>query len=341
VVHAYFACYSILAVLAAIAQTALGVLWKLTGEKRDKALFFFWLCIFADVVIGYSYFYLLPNVISLNPLAQGIGMQIYNRSPLYFALLTVQVALAPFLFYFLFTLLAEVSGRYRGTNAMLGVCALVSVWFFLSNWSVPTLLQSKASWIQAICFVNEYAMVAIQALAVLAIAIFWRHAKKGAGDVASHLADGLIGSMVFLVALSLTRTLFLWAYGEHLHGVWANLLMFATNRQFALCLSALIPVGAYARRSIGLLVGRANNQRPIPHAVFEGLAEKYGLTPRELEIAELVAAGLANKDISARLGISYNTVKNHVASLFSKLGIRSRLELISIIYGSPLEPSAH
>ena len=42
----------------------------------------------------------------------------------------------------------------------------------------------------------------------------------------------------------------------------------------------------------------------------------------------MLAEGLANKAISARLGISEHTVKTHVASIFSKLGISSRAEAV-------------
>ncbi len=50
------------------------------------------------------------------------------------------------------------------------------------------------------------------------------------------------------------------------------------------------------------------------------------LTAREREVLELVAAGLANKMIAARLGISEHTVKFHVAAILSKLGAASRTE---------------
>lgn len=53
------------------------------------------------------------------------------------------------------------------------------------------------------------------------------------------------------------------------------------------------------------------------------------LTPRELEILELLAAGLGNKAIAARLQISGHTVKTHVMSLFEKLGVSTRAEAVA------------
>jgi DNA-binding NarL/FixJ family response regulator len=54
------------------------------------------------------------------------------------------------------------------------------------------------------------------------------------------------------------------------------------------------------------------------------------LTAREVEILGLLAAGLANKTIGARLGISEHTVKSHVAALFAKLGVSTRAEAVAV-----------
>jgi DNA-binding NarL/FixJ family response regulator len=52
------------------------------------------------------------------------------------------------------------------------------------------------------------------------------------------------------------------------------------------------------------------------------------LTPREIEVLQLVAAGLPNKTIAARLNISEHTAKFHVSSVLSKLGAASRTEAV-------------
>jgi len=54
------------------------------------------------------------------------------------------------------------------------------------------------------------------------------------------------------------------------------------------------------------------------------------LTPRELQVLNLVAQGLPNKGIARQLGISENTAKFHVASLCGKLGASSRTEAVTI-----------
>jgi DNA-binding NarL/FixJ family response regulator len=52
------------------------------------------------------------------------------------------------------------------------------------------------------------------------------------------------------------------------------------------------------------------------------------LTPREIEVLELVAEGLSNKSIADRLGISDQTVKFHLASISGKLGASNRTDAV-------------
>lgn len=52
------------------------------------------------------------------------------------------------------------------------------------------------------------------------------------------------------------------------------------------------------------------------------------LSAREIEIMTAIAGGYANKQIASRLGISERTVKNHVTSIFKKLGVNARVEAL-------------
>jgi two-component system, NarL family, response regulator YdfI len=66
---------------------------------------------------------------------------------------------------------------------------------------------------------------------------------------------------------------------------------------------------------------------PDPQSFAEELAEP--LSARELEVLDLLAEGLPNKLIAHRLNISEHTVKTHVASIFAKLRVSSRTEVVS------------
>ena len=64
------------------------------------------------------------------------------------------------------------------------------------------------------------------------------------------------------------------------------------------------------------------------------------LTPRELEVLELLAEGLRNRDIADRLFLSTRTAGHHVASIMSKLGVRSRGEAVAqALRDGLIEPS--
>jgi NarL family two-component system response regulator YdfI len=70
---------------------------------------------------------------------------------------------------------------------------------------------------------------------------------------------------------------------------------------------------------------------PAASAALSPLAElTEPLTPREREVLQMLASGLVNKEIAAKLSISEHTVKFHVASILGKLGAATRTEAVSL-----------
>ncbi|WP_406275394.1 AAA family ATPase [Streptomyces sp. NBC_00191] len=89
-----------------------------------------------------------------------------------------------------------------------------------------------------------------------------------------------------------------------------------------------IAVGGGAR----LLVDLAELIRPQVMAEATAIpAELAELTPRELEVAGLVAAGLSNQDIAARLHLSRRTVETHLSSIYRKASVPSRSALAGLM----------
>jgi DNA-binding NarL/FixJ family response regulator len=66
--------------------------------------------------------------------------------------------------------------------------------------------------------------------------------------------------------------------------------------------------------------------RPRP-ASLKG-ERNHGLTPRELEVLQLICAGLSNRDIAAKLDLSVNTVAVHRANIMNALGVHKTAELV-------------
>lgn len=65
---------------------------------------------------------------------------------------------------------------------------------------------------------------------------------------------------------------------------------------------------------------------------------QLGITPRELDILEAIAAGLSNREIAERLFVSENTVKTHAARLFEKLSARRRTQAVQLAKEAGLIP---
>ena len=68
------------------------------------------------------------------------------------------------------------------------------------------------------------------------------------------------------------------------------------------------------------------------------LMAAHGLTPREREVCHEVVAGLATSEIAARMAISALTVQDHLKSVFAKVDVRSRGELVARLRPEPADP---
>jgi DNA-binding NarL/FixJ family response regulator len=65
--------------------------------------------------------------------------------------------------------------------------------------------------------------------------------------------------------------------------------------------------------------------------VQDGIAERFGLTPREQEVLILIARRYADKEIADALSISPRTVARHVTGIFTKMNVHSRREAAAMI----------
>jgi len=119
-------------------------------------------------------------------------------------------------------------------------------------------------------------------------------------------------------------------------GAWSNEALRSGVRAI---LPADIPpdqlIAALQAASVGLVVFHPADVSAAlaaaPAATSQSLAElAEPLTRREREVLQMLAAGLGNKEIAARLNISDHTAKFHVASILGKLGAATRTEAVSL-----------
>jgi two-component system, NarL family, response regulator YdfI len=114
------------------------------------------------------------------------------------------------------------------------------------------------------------------------------------------------------------------------------------NRAIQLGIRGILPVDAAPAQFISAVSAVANGlmvlQPGEPALAAASTQSRNGetgemfepLTPREKEVLQMLASGLGNKQIAARLKISEHTAKFHVASILGKLGASSRTEAVSL-----------
>jgi len=82
--------------------------------------------------------------------------------------------------------------------------------------------------------------------------------------------------------------------------------------------------------ALGLWVGhRLTARKPrVPFQRNGAAVASLGLTPRECQVLDLLASGRTNDELARTLGVSPNTIKTHLASLFAKLEVDRRVKAI-------------
>ncbi|MES1201293.1 MAG: response regulator transcription factor [Pseudomonadota bacterium] len=109
-------------------------------------------------------------------------------------------------------------------------------------------------------------------------------------------------------------------------------LQWLQYRYFVRAFSAEVYVGliAAAFAALGLWAGLRLARRPAPAGFEKNTAAlaSLGITQREQQVLALLAAGKSNKEIAQDLGVSPNTIKTQIASLYQKLGAQRRTQAV-------------
>jgi DNA-binding CsgD family transcriptional regulator len=141
------------------------------------------------------------------------------------------------------------------------------------------------------------------------------HATALAAAAAADVGDGTLGNLSRLLAA-----------GPALAGGWGEPARWLAAAH-----------ADFAAKDFAALAGWCQSLLSVPGA--DRLAA-LGITRREAEILELVAAGLANKEIAVRLSLSPRTVEKHVESLLRKTGATSRTMLVAVTGPWPQAPAS-
>ena len=142
-----------------------------------------------------------------------------------------------------------------------------------------------------------------------------------------------------------------------IRGVWRPILLYAVALALAVFLLEWLQYRFWTRAiRIELLVGLVGlgcaglgiwvgiwltrKADPAPFERNEAAIRSLGLTPRELGVLEAMVSGESNKELARSLGVSPNTVKTHLARLFDKLDVNSRVQAIETARALRLIPGA-
>ncbi|MFN8653769.1 MAG: helix-turn-helix transcriptional regulator [Gemmatimonadales bacterium] len=146
------------------------------------------------------------------------------------------------------------------------------------------------------------------------------------------LVYGILGG-ILIVILRLIE--YRWLVLEHSFAIYGGLIA-------ALFAGLGIWLGLKLTRPPETVVVTEIQEVPVPAGGpfqrDERKVESLGLTPRELEILELIAEGLSNREIALRLAVSENTVKTHSSRVFDKLGARRRTQAVQLGKAARLIP---
>jgi DNA-binding CsgD family transcriptional regulator len=105
----------------------------------------------------------------------------------------------------------------------------------------------------------------------------------------------------------------------------------ASGRWLVLHASRLRATGAEGQIAVIFEEARTSEIAPL-------IVDAYGLTRREGEITQLVLRGLSTAEVSEELHITPNTVRDHFKSIFDKVGVRSRRELVGQVFAQHYQP---
>jgi len=135
------------------------------------------------------------------------------------------------------------------------------------------------------------------------------------------LIYGVCGGVLIVVLKLMEYRFLVVEHSVEIYGAWVAALFAGLGIWLGLTLT---------RKKTAVIIKEVPAAGVVPFVLDETRVRELGITPRELEILGLIAAGLSNREIASRLFVSENTVKTHSSRLFDKLGAKRRTQAVQI-----------
>ena len=149
----------------------------------------------------------------------------------------------------------------------------------------------------------------------------------------SHLRDGTARGRDGLLPASVDRAVEAFVHRMHAQRGPISIEVFypsETDRRLRIALEAYYP------EQVPHVVLRVSSVAPWAEPTVRRLQSRFGLTPREAQVAAVVVRGCSNAEAAGHLDISEKTVKNVLMAVFTKCSVRNRVELALRAFDAPV-----
>jgi DNA-binding CsgD family transcriptional regulator len=191
-------------------------------------------------------------------------------------------------------------------------------WFLLLNFSVIIVVGyiiAKTSAVKPTSLIRNY-FISMNAIYSLVASLLILFPKKGRSII--HDYDRrIIAPVILLVMISQCSTLIFYTSQTYIAIIFI-FTFFAGNTFLPLYLN------------YGTLLSAFTTETPTDLS-FKDFCKKFEVSPRETDVVREICNGLSNKEISEKLFISLQTVKDHTHRIYIKTNVRSRVQLINLV----------
>jgi DNA-binding CsgD family transcriptional regulator/uncharacterized membrane protein len=191
-------------------------------------------------------------------------------------------------------------------------------WFLLFNFSIIIIVGYyivKTSAVKPVALVKYYFILMNIIYSIIASCLIW---VRGNGKPAIHDHDRKIIASS-LIAIMLSQCIPLLFYKDQPYLATVFIFTFFAGNTF-------LPVYFNYGTLLSAFVAE-----PVKDLSFEEFCKRFEVSPRETDIVREVCNGLSNKEISEKLFISLQTVKDHTHRIYIKTNVRSRVQLINLV----------